>query len=359
MTGLIIQFCLVTLLACNFAYASEDYSSLGKYVPYIEPVPYIVDDNKANKGMDYNDFALKQHDKDGYITLPHFPNAQDTSNCIVDRFKVQFNNTQQVKLVFENDVDSALIIMKDAAKLDGKPVLEEYIVKNNREQTPLIFKACSRLEQREYVLEVHSFRNGASVGKKIKYYLWIKIEPVIDLKTNNMGDINESFQKWGSKLLYNIKTPLIFPVIAIIFTVLYLIVKNWRRRGSTMAISSEQRKTKDEIIELSKIENNSEIIWCASLLVICVFFIVLCANIGTFTELDSKIACYVCTFLLLLTAFMIYIAANLIKNYIKMNNKYRLKKLALLIDYDKSINKNTAEDTKNISDTADSNSSKS
>ena len=124
-----------------------------------------------------------------------------------------------------------------------------------------------------------------------------------------------------------------------------------------MTASNEQRKTQDEIIALSKIENYSEIIWGASLFIVCVFLFVLWANIATFTELDNKIAGYVCAFLLLLTTFMIYIVANLTKSYIKMNNKYQLKKLALLIDYDKSINKNIAEDTTNKSVTADSSSS--
>lgn len=357
MTRLIVQFCLAILFICNFAYASDDYSSLTKNDLYIEPRSYIVDDNKVNKGIDSNDSALKQHDKVGYITLPHFPTAQDKPNCIVDRFKVQLNNTQQVKLVFENDVDSALIIMKDAARIDKKPVLEEYIVKNNGEQTPLVFKAYSCLEQREYVLEVHSFRNGAAVGKKLKYYLWIKIEPVTDLKTNNIKDTNDSFQKWGSKLLYNIKDKLMFLIIVITLIGIYFIVKLLRRRDSIMIERNEQREAKDEIIALSEIENNSEIIWGVSLIIICTFLSVIGVNIGALTELDQKIAGYVCAFLLLLTAFIIYIATNLIKSYIKMNNKYRLKKLALLMDYDKSVNKNIVEDTKNKSVTAASSSS--
>lgn len=58
-----------------------------------------------------------------------------------------------------------------------------------------------------------------------------------------------------------------------------------------------------------------------------------------FGNMDSSIAIYVCAAIAVIGIFLIYMITNLAKHLFKISRKYQLKKLALLIDYAKNINR--------------------
>ena len=60
---------------------------------------------------------------------------------------------------------------------------------------------------------------------------------------------------------------------------------------------------------------------------------------SAFGNMDASIAIYVCTAIAAIGIFLIYMVVHMAKQLFKLNRKYQLKKLALLIDYAKNINK--------------------
>lgn len=184
---------ILLVVISNLSYASDDYSYLAQEKPNISSNIML-----GKQSIDY---------KAGYISLPHSPNEKDTASCIVDKFIVELDEAQQLHLLFDEKVDSALVQAKDESNPNGQPMIEELIEKGT--SIPIEYGTGKKLVAGKYVFEVHSFVNNNPNDRKTHYYLWLKTENADLLRTDNLHNINKSFQRWLKSFMNKVNNSLL------------------------------------------------------------------------------------------------------------------------------------------------------